>query len=633
MSSIAGTLLSCVHGRDRRALRHIDKKDLLAAVQFGRKERGYPNRITGEGRWKYTFANIVYITDETSRHEVTSYVLPLEIEKVLVTEEGLRMHKEWQKSLRENHRLCTSHTVLVVDQSGSMKTSDVEDYRHRSDAVFATIALDFVGKSLDSGQALPTNALTLIEFSDTADVTIDREPITNVLFNKLIDKRTSAKPHSHGNYESALKLCERVLALDEGNQDCAILLLFLSDGRPSDHRALGETHEQVFGTKVLELSRKFKKQLTLGTIGFAGEGTDFGVLNEMARQANLGGSMGVFQKSQASAVALSSAVSLLGSQLSQTQTRLTALAASRLVSRGTVRTLETEGFKRFANSGGMSGWISYIQDVKRQEWVAVRGARNGGHWQSHSLVNPGACGVAIRAKTLGRGAERVVFQLREIKRALDGSMELVGTDLVAKESIHVELMEMKRDFHRIFCYTQAKSQDLARQFNEEVIRRASPSQRGKLPLIRFLDCFVYTMYDEEQRGIRGVLVEKMINTEKYVKWNGNEGSVKGVSQQTVALGLFAKGIPQFDDPAVVPDTCKQLGAIVEESEEESDEEFEDLVPMTLPTRSVVSAVEDWNMEDFPQAFSHFTYRRSNRKLLVCDLQGVLDMTRSPPSEL
>lgn len=34
--------------------------------------------------------------------------------------------------------------------------------------------------------------------------------------------------------------------------------------------------------------------------------------------------------------------------------------------------------------------------------------------------------------------------------------------------------------------------------------------------------------------------------------------------------------------------------------------------------------------DIPQAFSHFTYAYTRRKMLVCDLQGVLDEAASPP---
>ncbi|KAJ3061386.1 hypothetical protein HDU99_005579, partial [Rhizoclosmatium hyalinum] len=380
-SSITGTLLSTIHGRDRRSLRKIDKKDLLAAVKFGVKEAAYPCRATGATRLKYTFANIVYITDETSRREVTSYVLPIGIDRVPVSRDDNEMHAKWAATLKATPSMCTSHTVLVVDQSGSMRTSDVTDYRHRrvflSDAVFGTIALDLVGKSLDSGLALPTNALSLIEFADTAVLTIDREPITNVLFNKLIDKRTEAKPRSHGNYQQALDLCDEILAVDEGNGACAILLLFLSDGKPSDQIPFSNSHEEIFGSQVRQLSEKFKNQLTVGTIGFAGEGTDFKVLEHMAKQASAGGSVGLFQKSQASSVALSSAVSLLGSKLSQTQTRLTALANTRLTGRGTLRVLETEGHQMIKNSSGLDGWRTFTNKVQRVEWMPDRTIKAG----------------------------------------------------------------------------------------------------------------------------------------------------------------------------------------------------------------------------------------------------------------
>ena len=58
-----------------------------------------------------------------------------------------------------------------------------------------------------------------------------------------------------------------------------------------------------------------------------------------------------------------------------------------------------------------------------------------------------------------------------------------------------------------------------------------------------------------------------------------------------------------------------LGAIEESDGEESDSEGEDEQDGVAPT------VKD---SDVPQAFSHFTYRASKRKLLVCDLQGVLN---------
>jgi hypothetical protein len=111
----ACTLLSTVHGRDRRALRHIGKRDLQAAVRHGKKEPTVSR--TGRRCWKYTFADIVYITDYSSTIEITSWVLPIVIEEVPSNVSDVRMHDLASRSLRLNPLSCTSHTVLVVDQS------------------------------------------------------------------------------------------------------------------------------------------------------------------------------------------------------------------------------------------------------------------------------------------------------------------------------------------------------------------------------------------------------------------------------------------------------------------------------------------------------------------------------------
>ncbi len=114
-----GTLLSTIHGRDRRALRNIGKRDLLAAKKYGTKQRTLGPK--GKLRWKFTFADIVYITEEDEITEVTSYVTPIEIAQVQLQNGDLEMHQALALKLNTMPSICTSHIVLVVDQSGSMR--------------------------------------------------------------------------------------------------------------------------------------------------------------------------------------------------------------------------------------------------------------------------------------------------------------------------------------------------------------------------------------------------------------------------------------------------------------------------------------------------------------------------------
>ena len=73
-------LISSVHGRQRRLEREINVKDLQAAVKYGTKEIQRGTRFKGD-RYKITYNNIVYITNDTMTTEVTSFAavqLPLE---------------------------------------------------------------------------------------------------------------------------------------------------------------------------------------------------------------------------------------------------------------------------------------------------------------------------------------------------------------------------------------------------------------------------------------------------------------------------------------------------------------------------------------------------------------------------
>eukprot|EP00798_Chlamydomonas_sp_ICE-L_P013529 gene13529-19397_t len=282
------TLLSTVHGRDRRALRVIGKKDLQAAVKYGHRVR-----TVGPGgvrRWKYMFADIVYVTDDTSRVEVTSWVLPVEISEVPTTSGDIGVHEESARKLRTSPHLCTSHIVLVVDQSGSMRTCDVVDHKTRSDAVYGTIALDLIGRQIDQADTALTDAVTLIEMRDGATTVFEREPLTNTPEGQISHsphtrRKNASKPSSHGHYIPALEKAARVLSKDAGNKQCALLLLFLSDGRPSDQRR-----------------------------------------ESMAAATNAAGAHGKFSNaSHGDSSILSTTISSLSSKLSATRTRVTAM--------------------------------------------------------------------------------------------------------------------------------------------------------------------------------------------------------------------------------------------------------------------------------------------------------------------
>jgi hypothetical protein len=178
------TVLSTLHGKSRRYLREIDKIDLQAAVKHGLKEPGFPEKKSGLPRWKYTFGNIVYITDHTSRVEVTSYKEAVSIQPAPISQAMIDRHMEVKQILQDEPQLCTSHTIVVLDQSGSMNTADVNGFRNRSQATYGSLALDYVAELLCQQVDPPgVDTLTLIEMNDKGNLIYQREPIDWLLQN------------------------------------------------------------------------------------------------------------------------------------------------------------------------------------------------------------------------------------------------------------------------------------------------------------------------------------------------------------------------------------------------------------------------------------------------------------------
>ena len=352
-----------------------------------------------------------------------------------------------------------------------------------------------------------------------------------------------ARPNQAGNYLPALRLAERCL-LSNTTGSCALMLVFLSDGRPSDRLHVGPGSvpakwQELLGVHVGALASRFGRRLTVGTIGFGAENaashaqeSSFALLRAMADCCQAYGSAASFQSPELTAQGLRLAITALSSTLTATKTEMTVLGGA---AQRTVRDVRREG--RGAHALALefrpdNSWFQYnaANILSRMTWSAE--ARD---WVSHNhFVTPGARAVAVRDTIFGEGAERMVRKFREV----GANGVFVGTPLVAKESRFVEekATEVEADarkFHRLFCETQRRAQALAIEFNAAL--GAIPGVTVRTPRVAFLDCSVYVVQDSEW-GITGLLVEKMLDDSRYKKWNSNNGFVDGMQRAAAAHG-------------------------------------------------------------------------------------------------
>lgn len=154
----------------------------------------------------------------------------MDVAKQPITHAKELTHRAACARLTASRASWTSHSVVVVDQSGSIRRTDVAGGATRSDAVWLTLALDFVAKQLESSESTD---LDVVFLNREGTVLVDRKPHDWKLFSSVVDLLRSQEPSFEGNYLPSLDKAEQLLNPNTSGS-CAHKLFFLSDGKPTD---------------------------------------------------------------------------------------------------------------------------------------------------------------------------------------------------------------------------------------------------------------------------------------------------------------------------------------------------------------------------------------------------------------
>jgi hypothetical protein len=136
-------------------------------------------------------------------------------------------------------RCVDTHTIVVVDASGSMRKSDVPGYKSRTEAGYHCLEKDLLEPQLPISQSIGAGkaVVSLIEMGEHANIVLERSEVNNEVQEHLREKMKNYKSgKNYGNYIPAL---DPILELQHRRPmeavDEKIFVVFLSDGAPSDH--------------------------------------------------------------------------------------------------------------------------------------------------------------------------------------------------------------------------------------------------------------------------------------------------------------------------------------------------------------------------------------------------------------
>ena len=491
-----------------------------------------------------------------------------------------------------------THAILCIDQSGSMRTKDVQPEvkgdakKSRWDAVF-DCAVDFVrDQAKADGEGSTPVVFSLVLFADQGSVVFVRQPLREAEA-KLESARRAHKPGGGTSFAAAFENARKVGLPSSGGTLC----LFLSDGRPGDLNFPPPPDGTPIQTTFKRSGKKYDSaarhlqgfcsdhhgRLTLHYVAIHADGHAW--LRKLARCHG-----GTFHDAKLSLdqedderqiVALPppaaddddevQIVAVKSAEEVMRERQAAAAAAGQVITVGsTVRSSMRSTFRSISSS--LTSMRSSVAEGGPTKERAVTFESAGGspsHQTMHMATRmcldaaqskfevpknerPNERRVTISTQPFAQGGLRNVYAMVEL-----GGLRL--RQLVAKESRHVVSYKERLAFHRETSVCQARAAELARAFN------AAGAACGQLPHIQFLRADVYRLKDEsEGGGYRYLAVEERLEG-KYEKFNSNNGFV-----------LRSEGDGSSSDEQRV---------------------------------------------NVPQAFSHFTYEKTGGAEMVVDIQG------------
>lgn len=212
--------------------------------------------------------------------------------------------------------------------------------------------------------------------------------------------------------------------------------------------------------------------------------------------------------------------------------------------------------------------------------------------------------VAMKTKVFDTGAERIVRQFR----FLDDAGNFAGPKWVAKESLLVldKDQQSRLTYHKDFMRAQVLAQGFAAEFNR--VLDSFGQQSRNWPRFRFLEPLVIELVEDGKHLAhkqREIMIEEMLDG-KYQKFNNNNGFVLNVKDTSaMRLSPIFETIGDGDQRATVASFVGQK---------------QQKTGSGMPYYGITGS--SMRVEDFPQAFSHFSYERSQKQCMVVDLQGV-----------